>query len=440
MSKNVAAKAWNLPIVNGRRYSSVVPGGTFPLSVAPSGRYLQDALGNPFFIHGDSPWTIEVQLTRAQVDTYLDDRQSKGFTAILFEAFEKKFSDNSPTYRNREGFDPFVPMTNFGVPNESYWQMVDYIVAGAAARGMACFIAFDYLGFNAGDEGWMAETTAESNGDLQTYGAFLETRYGNRNVIWVAGGDYPGDTTQRDKQWQIVTGMRSVRTTGIITGHSRRTESAYSAWAGYAGFNLNNIYTDGTEYNYAATEYARSGPIPFILLEGYYENAAVGGTAADLRRQAYTSVLAGACGHMYGGPYWDFGSAAFSGVGVTFAMSHLTTTGSSQMQYVKPFFTTSYPFHLLVPKTDASLVTTSLGSGTSRVVPARASNGNYALIWTPDVTVTVDMTAMVPASVRVRYFNPSDGTYSTASGSPFANTGTQSFNPPGERVICMDGG
>src|SRR5690606_38228500 len=168
----------------------------------------------------------------------------KGFNAILFNAIEHKFSDQTPAYENAEGEQPFTSMTDFASPNEDYWGLVDYIVNGAKSRGMVCIINPAYLGSGGGDEGWMTEVSAESNVDLQNYGAFLANRYTQGNVIWCMGGDYGGDSTERNKQWNIVTGIRSVRTTDLITGHGARTESAYSHWSGFTGFSLNNIYTE----------------------------------------------------------------------------------------------------------------------------------------------------------------------------------------------------
>ena len=414
--------------------------GIFPLSVASSGRYLQDALAAPFFVHGDACWSIEVQLTRTQIDTYLNDRQTKGFTALVFEAMEHYFSDNTPVWSNREGNTPFTDMADFSTTNESYWQLVDYIVAGAKARDMVCIINPAYAGWQGGSEGWNTTTQAQNATQLQNYGTFLANRYGSSgNVIWCLGGDYAGGTTVQDKQWNIVTGIRSVTPNALITAHGDRTESAYSQWNGYTGFNLNNIYTDGTEYGYAATEYARSPVMPFILFEGYYENYQGTYTAADCRRQAYTSLLSGACGHIYGNaPVWDFGSAASSTGGVTAALTHLSDTGTVQMGYVKELFT-AYSWWLLQPKTDTSLVTGSLGTGTSRICPAKSSDSNFAMVWVPSSqSVTVNMATMAPSSVRVRLYNTTTGAFTTVAGSPFANSGTQSIATGGERIVVLD--
>ncbi len=424
---------------------TAAPGASiWPLSVSGNGRYLQTATGLPYLIHGDTPWSLAVQLNNGEIDTYLGTRSSQGFNTILWNAIEHQFSDNSPAYRNRDGFDPFTSMTNFASPNVSYWAKPDYIFARTLALGILNIVNPAYLGFGGGAEGWMSEVTAETAGDLQTYGAWIATRYiAFPNKMWCLGGDYGGDATERAKQWNIAAGIRSVDPGALITAHGARTESAYSLWGGgsYTGFNVNNMYTDGsgTEYSDGATEYARSPAMPFFLLEGRYDGAETNGTPTDMRRQYYTTMLSGGAGHMFGNvPIWDLGSASGSGGGVTNALTQLTTTATTQMTYAYALFS-AYPWHLLVPKTDTSLVTTSLSSGASRICPALASDGSVAMVWKPaSGSSTVSFSGMSPGSVRARFYNTTDGSYSTVSGSPFANSGTQSINWPGERVLVVD--
>ncbi len=424
---------------------------SFPLRIEPGKRYLLDSAGRPFFIHGDTPWSIEAQLTHAQIDTYLNDRASKGFTALLFQCMEHYFSSQTPPWRNAQSsIDPFTTTTasscSWTSRVETYWQTMDYIVGGAKSRGMVCFITPAYLGFGGGaggssDQGWNGAVVNANAADLQSYGAFLATRYGQGfgNVIWVMGGDYAGTTAERDKQWNIATGIRSVTPSAIITGHGARTQEAFAYWNGYTGFNLNNIYTDGIEYTYAATAYARLGPMPFVLIEGYYDGETA--TPADCRRQAYASILSGACGHFFGNnPIWGFGEPnANGGAGAAAALSSaLNTTATQHMAHVKALFT-AYDWWKLQPRTDASLVSSALGSGTSRVCPALASDGSFAMIWKPGSgALNVNLAALTPATVRARFFDTVTGTYSTVTGSPFKNSGSVSFQWPGERVLVLD--
>lgn len=412
----------------------------FPLSI--SGRYLRRADGRPFVVVGDTPWSIDVQLTRAQIDTYLNHRQAIGVNAILFELIEHKFSSQTPAYRNAaDGADPFSTMSPVAwtSPTETYWRTIDYIINGALSRNMVCFVCPAYLGYNGGDEGWMSDVTAASDADLQAYGAWLARRYPQPNIVWVMGGDYAGDATERAKQWNIVTGMRSVRTDQIITGHPARVdENAYSKWNGYTGFNLNSLYIPSTNIadDRAATCYGQG--MPFFLLEGGY-----GGVASDasIRMANYSSLCSGACGAFIGvDQLWSFGDPTSGGIGAAAALaSYLNTAAALQLQHFRTLVST-YDITKLVPKTDASLVSSSLGTSgtTGRVCPALAADGSFALIWTPSVAVTVVMTNFRQSSVRARWFDPSDGTFSAVSGSPFSNTGSQTMTPAADCVLVLD--
>jgi hypothetical protein len=422
---------------------SPIPTRVFPLAFSNDRRYLCSQNGTPFLVHGDSPYSLEVQCTRAQIDAYLDARLSQGFSAILFQTFEHKYSSQTPAYTNAaDGANPFTSQpasTDFSTPNNTYWNTIDYIVAGAARRGIACFITPAYLGFTGGDQGWDAELTADTAAHLQSYGAFLANRYGaSGNIVWVMGGDYAGTTTERDKQWNIVTGMRSVRTDQIISAHPARSEDAYALWGpggqNYVGWNLGSTYCqkDGSDsYSLAATAYGRG--MPFVLLEGGYE-----GEGGDWRKCAYGTLLSGGCGHFFGNnPVWGFGEPIASGGSgaASVIANNLSTPGAQQMTYLAGLMR-SYAWQKLVPRTDASLVSSSLGSLTTRLYPALSSDGTFALIYVPSAqTVTVVMTVFTK-TMRIRLMDVLTGTFTLVG--LFANTGTQSVVTTAEQVIVAD--
>jgi hypothetical protein len=64
----------------------------FPLELSADRRYLVDQNDQPFLVIGDSPWSLIVEPTPAQVDLYLDDRAAKGFNLLLVNLLEHKFS------------------------------------------------------------------------------------------------------------------------------------------------------------------------------------------------------------------------------------------------------------------------------------------------------------------------------------------------------------
>jgi len=414
----------------------------FPLSIHASGRYLVDAQGDPFLIHGDTPWSLPAQLTNAQITTYLEDTVEKGFSAIMLEAPVKEFTSQAPDYNNVDGVAPLTSMTDWGSALTAYWNRVDFIVDLAKAHGVVCVINPAYLGFSGTEEGWDTEVSAESNADLQTYGSRLATRYTQGNVILCVGGDQTPGAALRDKQLQIITGSDSVNSAIIKTGHAAPGEPAYTTWNGRMSPFLNFAYADVNDvYDVCLTEYGRAGPIPFIMGEAIYEQERASPiSAAGLRRQSYQALLSGACGQFFGNsPIWHFESpnAPFSYTGTW--ESNLDSTGRQHQAFVAALFR-AVKWHLLVPKTDTSLVSSSLSTGDTRICPALTSDATQALIWVPSsqtVTVVTDALTGIAGNVRIRLYNTTTGAY-TVNQASVAKSSGQSVATGGERVIVVD--
>lgn len=414
----------------------------FPLSVSGNGRYLVDARGTPFFLHGDTPWSMPASLTNAEVDSFIADRASRGFTAMLLEAPVFYFTPDGTT-ENVDNVQPFTSMSgNFNwTLNDAYWTRVDRIVNLAKANGMAVVLNPAYLGFGGGAEGCATQVSGTSDGTLQAYGAALANRYAQGNVIWSMGGDYDGDSTLRAKQAQIVAGIRSVRTTDVITVHGAPETDSLSNWS-FTGLNLNFSYPGTANvYDWCATSYGRSGPVPFIMGEAIYEQERASPiSAAGLRKQSYQAICSGACGQFFGNsPIWHFESPnrPFSYTGTW--ESNLDSTGSQQQVYVKALID-AFQWWKLQPKTDTSLVSSSLSSGDSRICPALASDGTFAWIWVPSsqtVTVVTNALSGIAGNVRIRRYSGTDGSYTTINAS-VAKTSAQSVATGGEGVIVVD--
>lgn len=431
----------------------------FPLQLHAGGRYLTQSDGTPFIMVGDTPWSIAVQLSEAQIDSYLADRVAKGCNAILFNAIEKTYSSQTPTYRNVSGHDPFTNMTGPNwVLNDAYWQRVDYIVNAAKALGIVCLMCPAYMGYGSGLDGWENEMAGSSNAAMEAYGAALAARYTQGNVIWVMGGDSAGDggafgaygvAANRSKQWRIVVGMRTIRTTDIVTGHTGRNEyggavdgESFNAWGdgSYVGWNLNNVYGRDDVIDMIGlsnTARGRSGPKPFFMIEAGYQD--LNGEDPGGIIPAAQAVLSGAlCGY-FGGhdALWHFGGYV-PAIGASSALSTYLASSWTSYGHLGTLLK-SKAWHLLEPRKDTTLVTVTPGTGNA-LCPALASDGSYALIFSPDTTAfTVNMNLLTPASVRARWFNWIDGSYANATGQPFLNTGTQTFTPPASnRILVLD--
>jgi hypothetical protein len=401
---------------------------TFPLHVESGKRYLIDAAGKPFLLHGDTPWDLISTLTKEQAAQYLEDRRAKGFNTVLVELMEHYFSPNPP--RNAYGDAPFLTAGDYSTPNEAYFAHAAWVIDTARQKGMLVLLTPSYMGYGGGQEGWYAEMQANGATKLRAYGRYLANRFASYpNILWVHGGDYnPPDRSLLDA---IPNGIRDVNaTTWLHTFHGARHSSALSNLGTASWLNVNDIYTDQTDVvSWAFSEYSRS-TMPYFLIEARYENEQ-GGNDLTVREQAYQAVLSGAMGHLMGNsPLWYFGSGW---------QTAMQSGGSTTLQYLRSLLE-ARNWWQLQPDTGGTLVTSGVGSGETRTAAARASDGSYALIYVPSTrAVTVNLGQLSGPHVNARWYNPKTGAYSAISGSPFTASGSQSFtSASGDWVLVLE--
>lgn len=408
----------------------------WPVRPHASNRYLVDAVGKPFFLHGAALWSLATNLSRVDIALVLEDRRRKGFNAVVFELIEHWFTGQSPRYRNREGHDPFSPMTDFASPNLPYWDLIDYAIAQAAEHGMLCLVTPAYWGIpHNAHEGWAVEVRAASDEALVSYGRFLGRRYLNqRNLVWVMGGDANVLGSDQIKQNRIAEGILEVDPAALVTAHATTNSSTRDVWS-TPWIAMDLVYKweayGGFVWDGVGRSYARAPIKPCLLFEGQYENE--NGDPALCRRQAYQAILAGGCGHFFGnGPTWHFNA---SGRDQSDWRMHLDTTATRQMHHVKALFT-AYPWWLLAPQVGSRLVVSDLGSGSARICPALASDRSFAMIWSTGKSFAVELSALAPIAVRARWYDTLRGTYSPPA--LLQNVGVRNFVPPGETVLVLD--
>ena len=141
-------------------------------------------------------------------------------------------------------------------------------------------------------------------------------------------------------------------------------------------------------------------------------------------------MLSGAAGQLYGSAYtWQF---------LPGWQSNLDTPGAIQLKYMKDLFVTR-KWYDLVPDRRHEVVVAGYGkfsrSGrvatNTYVTAARTSDGTLAMAYLPTIRVIkVDMSKLAGTAIA-RWYDPTNGAYVTAGGSPFANSGYRAFSPPG---------
>jgi hypothetical protein len=357
-------------------------------------------------MQGDSPWLLITQLTDAEVDSYLNDRQARGFNTLLVELIESYFTTTAPN--NAYGHGPFTTPGDFATPNEAYFAHAAAVIQKAKDRGMVVLLTPAYMGYTGTAKGWYAEMQSNGYTKLYNYGVYLANRFaGYDNIIWVHSGDR--DPADPQLMTSIINGMRSVNSSWLHTYHGQRETSALDFNGSSTNWlNVNAVYsgtdtlTSEVAANYAATN------MPIFHNEGYYESEPTM-TTQQVRQQAYQAVMAGAAGQVYGNyPVWLFGSGW---------QAALSSAGAVSMQRFKTLWT-SRNWWLLQPT----------GTLASAGQAALASDRSYALVYTTSST-TVQLSQLAGPSVTARWFNPSSGTYVAIGQYPA--TGSLSFTTPG---------
>ena len=148
-------------------------------------------------------------------------------------------------------------------------------------------------------------------------------------------------------------------------------------------------------------------------------------------------MLSGATGQLYGSNYtWRLPTGWFSNW-----RSHLDTAGVMQLGYMNNLFAPR-KWYDLVPDQTHRVVIDGYGTpapfGTGSVATdtyataARTPDGRLVIVYVPTIRpITVDMSKL-SGPTAARWYDPSIGEYIKVGDSPFSNTGSRQFTPPGK--------
>jgi hypothetical protein len=289
-----------------------------------------------------------------------------------------------------------------------------------------------YVGLQpGGSQGWSAAFDGETTGDRQGWGTFVGNRYkAYKNIVFVHGGD--GTVASFTNINHYIDALVTAAPGYLHSYHAQRGTSAYTAANGQSWLNLNNSYISSSAGASALTEYNRSPVRPVFFVEGNYELRANGGGVP--LNELWASLCSGAlAGVAYGNnDIWTFGGPGYD---ADFA-SHYSDEARAALQYMRTLIDL-YQWWKLAPVTDTSLVTTSLGSGDSKICPMLASDSTFAWIYSPGANFTLNRAAFSPSLIRIRSYTTSSGAFSTITAST-ANTGTQAITVSADQVIVVD--
>jgi hypothetical protein len=421
------------------------------LKVSLNRRFLITEGGKPFFWMGDTAWCLTA-IPPSDVDLYLNNRARHRFNVIQVLC-ARPVRD----YAGRLPFRDNDPLS----PNEEYWRNVDSIVERAEQRGI--YVALVPL--------WGAEygRLFGNNADRAgRFGRWIGARYASRsNVLWIASGEYdsingfrvPLSAEQKGVITSAAQGIRAA-TVGkqIITLHPGAPRTSSQDFHNEDWLDLDMLqsghvvdfeaYHQPENYALIAHDYALKPTKPVFDGEPIYEDTPDAiwtdqsvdrprANAAAVRRKAYWSVFAGACGHTYG--HNDvYGFYVPSSPGFVLMPTQggsgnqslwktcLDAPGAVQMKHLRSLIE-SRPFLTQAP--DLTLLASDPGSGKQHVGALRGDG--YALIYSPlGRPFSARMDALHWREARATWFDPRTGKRTSAGRLPA--TGNHDFDPPGE--------
>ena len=437
-------------------FTSGAPWDKGKLEVSENKRFIQHENGEPFFWLGDTAWLMLQRLDREQAARYFVNRKEKGFNVvqcIFLQNYSHQNVYGDFAYAPGEIENPIItPGNNPDNADEyDYWDHADYIVEKAAENGIYLAISLTWRDLLGNDENLTPETASR-------FASHMASRYKNSpNIIWVNGGSARGVNTI--EIWDAIgTSLRKTDTDHIITFHPfGRSQSSdwfndapwldlnmfVSGHRNYEGDNSDRKFGEDN-WRYVLDDLSKSPLKPTLDGEPSYESLPEGlhdpmqpyWDAADVRRYAYWSVFAGACGHVYGQNtvrqvHFVGINKAESGAKLSF-FEALDTPGSFQLQYLKNLVL-SRPYGESV--NDQATIVGDEGERYERILVS--SGKAFLLAYTHTGRIfTLNLGRISGDAVKAWWFDPRTG--AAHSIGEFPNAGEIRFDPPGTQYDGND--
>jgi hypothetical protein len=420
------------------------------LLISDNGRYFTDDNGNPFFWLGDTGWFLFGKLSRQDAEKYLENRSRKGFNVIQVMVLHTLSTVNiygdSALVNKNISLPKVTPGNAFENPEQyDFWDHIDFVVDRAAEKGLYMALVPVW-----GDN---IKKGLVSRGQAKVYARWLAERYrGKSNIIWLNGGDIRGnDSTEI---WNAIGyTLREYDPDHLISFHPRgRTQSSMwfhgEEWLDFNMFQSGHrrYDQDDTElcygednWKYVESDYKKIPVKPVLDGEPSYERIPQGlhdslqpyWTEDDVRRYAYWSVFAGACGITYGHNavmQMHKPGDRDKAFGVKdFWYDALNHPGAGQMIHLKNLML-SRPYFGRVP--DQSLIAGNQGKKYDYLIATRGPG--YIFVYTYNGrNINVNMGKIPGSKVEASWYSPRDGSISRIG--IFINKGMIEFDPPGEK-------
>jgi hypothetical protein len=410
---------------------------------------------------GDSPQSGMGNLSPTTMTNYLADREAKGFNTVWENLICASYTDCNSNGTTFDGVKPFTTGTtpsnyDLSTPNSTYFARMHAMIAQAQTDGIEIMLdPIETGGCVTG--GWMDTLIANGNGTTSSstkdyqYGQYLGNTFKDLpNIMWISGNDFLCYHTTADNNDALAvaegiqnTDPSALQTIELDFFNPATSNSSMSlddtAWNSVN--TINSAYTYAPTYHEVLNGYVTSSTVPVIMQEASYEQEQNGDsdgciTVRNCRLQEWWTMTSGATGQLYGChcslTFTDGGTIAdLDTTGVTQLGYETTLLNSIAWQTLVPDQTTGSPNSTFVTSGNGTCPTTGAFASVTCLTDSRSADGHLALIYMPTSrAITVNMALMSGSSVTARWYDPTNGTFTTVSGSPFT-LASHSISAPG---------
>ena len=164
------------------------------LCMSAGHRNVVHADGTPFLLVGDTAWSLPWRGTIASVGVYAEDRQRKGFNAVLLMSIQPDRKARGPRDRiSAGGFDvgfDDLPTGHLNQMNISYFQYMDKLMTILVDHGIVPVYQPVFQGYGWKGLGALGNDAVPT--EYSRYCRYLVARYGAAPAIWLVSADSTG--------------------------------------------------------------------------------------------------------------------------------------------------------------------------------------------------------------------------------------------------------
>lgn len=395
-----------------------------PIQVSSNHRFLQYSDGKPFFWLGDTAWEMLHRLKEPEVRKYLENRRARGFNVIQTVILAEFDGVNTP---NAYGDLPLADHDPTCL-NPAYFDWIKKVLKIAQEMDLTLGLLPTW-----GDKVvpmWGTGPQIFTVKNARIYGELVGKKLkGHPNIIWILGGDRPGDGT--GEIWSAMAqGLRQGREVDdLFTWHPSGGSGSSqwfhdSEWLDMNMWQSGHSRLDAPIWDQIAKDYQRTPVKPVLDGEPNYEDHPIDPfsrawqpefgrfTDYDVRRQVYRSVFAGACGVTYGHhtiwQFYDAGRVPINHPAFTWQEA-ITRPAGAQLIHLKNLML-SRPYFQRIPADD--LILDGQGEGGRHITLTRDQSGSYAMLYFPQADQKVRI-SLKPFQHPLRWgwYDPRTGKY-----------------------------